>query len=324
VGEEGVIMTNLFSSLNRWAHRQEENFFTEAFVFLLNHLLENETESGKRLLNWLCFDGENHFLDEFPTVSTQFVTDEGRPDVSIKAPGIFVLIEVKKGSGLGDRQLERYRKVLDSSDATIRRLVLLTAFSVGSEDRPDKDIRWSDVADWLKANPMNGSVSQFLVIQFSEFLKEEGMTIERVSWEYMNGVKAHLNLMKMVAKGLEKANIKAAHWRSAWEYSGFNLESSQFWVGVEYPYYEYLSMNTEKIDYDKLQFNALGKQSDVPGVGQVEREILENGKAWIGLNLEHESVCFFSLSAENQLKVIRQFLETALQDFVKCLVKTNE
>jgi len=314
-------MDNLFSSLNQWAHRQEENFLTEAFVFLLNHLLENEAEIGKQLLNWLCFDNENHFLDQLPTVSTQVVTDEGRPDIRIQSPDIFVLIEVKKGSGLGDRQLGRYRKVLNSSDAAIRRLVLLTAFSVETDEdeRPDIERRWSDMTDWLKTHPTTDSVSSFLVNQFLDFLKEQAMTIERVSWEYMNGIMAHLNLMRMVEKGLEQAQIPFGPLSSRWDYCGFYVDTKQFWIGVEFSAHEYVAMASESATYDQGRFNAL----DIPTVPGVEREILDNGKAWIGLNLEDESAHFFSRSAESQLALIREFMISAYRDMKACAVKSK-
>lgn len=34
---------NLFSALWKWAARDDENFITEAFAYVLRHLLEHET-----------------------------------------------------------------------------------------------------------------------------------------------------------------------------------------------------------------------------------------------------------------------------------------
>ena len=43
-------MSNLFSNLYQWPHRQVENFVTETFAFVLPRLVEAEPKLGKRFV----------------------------------------------------------------------------------------------------------------------------------------------------------------------------------------------------------------------------------------------------------------------------------
>ena len=50
---------NLFFNLHRWAVRQDENFTTEAYVYLLNHLFKYEPTIATNIIRKMT-DG---FLD---------------------------------------------------------------------------------------------------------------------------------------------------------------------------------------------------------------------------------------------------------------------
>ena len=45
--------TNLLIQLRRWANRQDENFTTDAFVHLLNHLVTFQPSAAMRVLTHL-------------------------------------------------------------------------------------------------------------------------------------------------------------------------------------------------------------------------------------------------------------------------------
>lgn len=76
-------MQNLLCNLCRWAHRQDENFVTEACAFLLDYLLDHEPHLGRSLLAFLCGGPTGFWNDEThrPVVTTQWSTEEGRPDI---------------------------------------------------------------------------------------------------------------------------------------------------------------------------------------------------------------------------------------------------
>lgn len=206
-------MENLFANLFRWAHRQDENFVTEAFAFVVNYLLDHEPSTGIALLQWLCFgeDAADMFQSGRPQVVLQFPTEEGVPDIKIIADDLMALVEVKKGSGLGKRQLERYRAILNGQQAETKRLILLTHFPVefgrGGE-RPDRHVTWHQVARWLQDHSkVPDSVSSFLISQFTGFLERQRMAIQHVGKEYVSGMEAYVRLVTMIERALDVAGI---------------------------------------------------------------------------------------------------------------------
>src|ERR1022692_3633317 len=92
-------------------------------------MLIHDGLTAQGLLQWLCFTPEesSFFNLERPTVTTQCNTDEGRPDIRIGIPAkVLIFLEVKKWSGLGREQLQRYRTVLSDANVPVTRLILLT------------------------------------------------------------------------------------------------------------------------------------------------------------------------------------------------------
>ena len=122
---------NLFSSLYRWARRQDENFTTEGFTWLLGYLVREEPEAGRAIVSWVCLGNCHHPLREPVLITTQQITPDGKPDIRIDANELVALVEVKKGSGLSKDQLPRYRAALNRMKGDRRRrLILLTRDSV--------------------------------------------------------------------------------------------------------------------------------------------------------------------------------------------------
>ena len=67
---------NLLVNLHKWASKQDENFTTEAFVFLLNYLLDHEPEIAVNVLRKMT-DG---FLSlNPPFVSFVFPKEKAHP-----------------------------------------------------------------------------------------------------------------------------------------------------------------------------------------------------------------------------------------------------
>lgn len=77
---------NIFVTLSKYGSSEAENYLTEAFVFLLDLLLERTPEIGLAFVNKVCGLSGNRQLStpEAITISTQIVVDEGRPDIQIK------------------------------------------------------------------------------------------------------------------------------------------------------------------------------------------------------------------------------------------------
>lgn len=92
-------------------------------MYLLNYFLENEKPLGTDLLNFICFKNEEIAFseEEAIVITTQKFTDVGTPDIELKSNDKFIYIEVKHDSGLGNQQIERYRKALDKEHAFIKK-----------------------------------------------------------------------------------------------------------------------------------------------------------------------------------------------------------
>ena len=109
---------NLFSNLNRWAIRQNENFTTESLVLILKRLLLERPDIACSLLKDLTYG----FLDlseeqaKRTSIQTQTTIDEGKPDIEITVDNYLGHIEVKIDSELGEDQLTRYRQALESAE----------------------------------------------------------------------------------------------------------------------------------------------------------------------------------------------------------------
>ena len=77
---------NLLVRLHKWASRQDENFLTEAFVHLLQHLPAYEAEAGVRLIGRLTNGVIAESADHAKAIEIrpQVVSGEGTPDISIR------------------------------------------------------------------------------------------------------------------------------------------------------------------------------------------------------------------------------------------------
>jgi hypothetical protein len=121
---------NLLVRLRKWVHRQDENFLTEAFVHLFEHLLAYSPKAGTSLLrrvtgDLICLEPAKTGLAH---VSTQVTLADGRPDIRIDAPDCVVLIELKVESELHNKQLRRYRLALNESRCGKKGLIFLSRY----------------------------------------------------------------------------------------------------------------------------------------------------------------------------------------------------
>jgi len=216
---------DVFSSLYRWAYRQGENFTTEAFVFLLNELRDRDPAISCALLNWLCFDGVPPFCASNPPIICPWSKHTGgTPDIRIEGSNELVLVEVKKGSDLHQGQLAAYRSILKNeiSSAGNKSLVLLTAYhaTFGPHEEPDVWKRWGDVEEWLGKRSSSDPVAKFLIDQFRGFLRGEGMALNRVEWQYYEGVKSLISLTDMLQQALRDANVPTTQTSTGWGWRG--------------------------------------------------------------------------------------------------------
>jgi len=308
---------NIFSALAKYNSAIDENYLTESFVFVINTLLQQEHSIGIEILNQLCVEN-NEFsfdTDEDISVSTQEVTEQGTPDIRVSSLNKVIYIEVKHDSAVDLEQLRRYKEHLKSLSAPIKRLILLTKYPVDFNEHQgiaDKHVRWSEVHIWLANVKPQDSVTAYLIKQFKSFLEVKGMSIEKVGWEYINGVPAFNNLISMIDAAIKDAEIPfySAYPKSAgWDFKGFWLENKEFWCGIHYN--NPLVVTFELIDKEK--FNA--KLVETPSY------TVKQGKERMWFRLPLEDIHFFALDKDKQLEEITKFVKTAYAEAQQMRVK---
>lgn len=303
-------MKNLFSTLAKYSLPQDENYLTEAFVFLINSLLANEKFVGIQILNRLCAENDELIfrIEDDIAVSTQYITNLGIPDIKISSPNKLIYVEVKDYSPVKATQLKRYREVLKSSDCGFQKLILLTRYAVNYEEHkgiPDRQVCWFELYNWLKSLEPHHAISTYLIDSFNSFLEDKRMSIERVTWEYINGLPAFNNLINMIEAAIKSIGIpfhKNYPRAAAWDSKGFWLENKKYYCGIYY---------TAPLT---LVFKAFNKKDiDIGKVASPTYPIKE-AFASIWFMLQLEDVHLFSLDKDKQLEEITKFIRTAYNE----------
>ena len=235
-----VTMQDIFSSLARAGISSEENYLTEAFVYVLKLLLVHQPTLGLHVINQLC-DLPERLADPVSiTILTQASYLSGRPDIEIRCGSdTLVLVEVKHDSPLGFYQLERYHAELQQSGVSQTRLVFLTRSRSAAQSTsltPDKYVHrcWYQVNDWLMNAEITEPVCKHIVDDFLNFLEGKKMSHKKVTWEYMEGVLALNNLIAMLETAVVELwpNLRTRR-TAGWNWKGLYLDSS-VWCGIRY------------------------------------------------------------------------------------------
>lgn len=313
---------DVFSSLYRWARAngQGENFTTDAFASLLREMIDRDSELASRFLGWLCFGSEKCcFFGRETKIDTQWTAQDGRPDIRITDRQAVAIVEVKTESDLRPDQLKDYRKILEKESAEEKRLVLLTIFkaSVGDDEKlPNFHWwRWHEVEARLSANSSSEPVVQFLIEQFTTFLRGAGMAYDRVEWQYVDGVKSLVDLAHMLVEACNQAQVElsTSKPRSSWgfgdPYVGLNTDGKQFWVGVWWNRPRFVCFQFDDAPADTNKLN-----EETPNW-----QLAPNGKWERLLDLLSEDVHFFSRSKNHQVDVLAKFVKEAYDAARRCL-----
>jgi len=309
---------NIFARLHKWAVRQDENFLTETLAVMLEHLLLLAPEVGTRLISRIT----GGFIDVPSSDATaieiqpQVEAVQGRPDLEICVPHRLVWFEVKVESELRAGQLEGYRVLLGERGYEHTKLILLTryreTFAAGAA-RPDLEIRWFELADWLEcelgALEVAGEVAGFLSRQFLDFLEARGMTLAQVGKFMPEGLRALSNLLNMLFEAAMACKVSPKK-SAAWDSMGITLDGLKYWVGINFTDPEKLWFGTYtrcRIDPEAAGRLGLGdeltEESWVPG----------RYRWWHGVALDSEEVHFFSRSKVSQMEWLEVFLRDCLK-----------
>ena len=306
---------NIFSALAKYNSAIDENYLTESFIYIVNTLLSRERTLGIEILNKLCFENSNvcFTINENIYISTQDMTEQGIPDIKISSPDKLIYIEVKRKSDVGYRQIERYKEALLSSSASIKCVNLITRDPIDfktDEEKPHKHIRWYEVYNWLDTTRKGAkdAVSIYIIQEFMVFLEVKQMTIQKVGWEYINGVPALVNLMNMIEIAIQRTALRIYKRQPSWWYIGYYVENSDYFCGIFYD--EPSVIKFELSDRNKFDKNLIKKTSN----SFEDKEMLR-------FRLPLEDNHFFSLNKDDQVDMITNFLKTAYEDAQRMRIK---
>lgn len=311
---------NLFLALNKWAKRQDENFTTDVFAYVLKYLLRTKPVLGVSMLSCLtdgelAIDGSQAARVEIATQlsgSDTITESKKRPDITISlSESHRVYVEVKVGAGVEITQLEHYQRMLDDSGFPHTTLVLLTKNSADLSD----EIRslcvmrqWQDVHNELSRGRQSvkwedeDRVTLFLIDQFMGFLGGKNMTMQRINWQLPEGIRSLSNLLQMLAEAISALGHKPGfNFGSC--YMGYKIkQEGKYWVGVTFDKPKILLFQTENTTIDKGAAKTLN-----------QGYIRKNGDWIFEMDLESEEVHFFARSPESQLEAIKEHIRKGIE-----------
>jgi hypothetical protein len=254
------------------------------------------------------------------SISTQEVTELGRPDIKISTSDKLIYIEVKHESPLGENQILRYTNALATSNASIKHVVLLTRYDIDwqqkePKEKPYKHIKWMNVYQLFseELESIKDPINSYLIKSFMRFLEAKQMSIQKVGWEYIKGIPEMLNLMSMIEFCIENAGIKLYQQYPravALEWRGFYLESNNYLCCVYYS------------DPTIILLQIVNKEGHDKSKVINPSYTVEEDKKSIWFYLPLEEFYFFSLEKEKQIEVITNFIKKSFKEAKQ--MKNNE
>jgi hypothetical protein len=313
---------NLLVALRKWASRQEENFYTEAFVHLLRNWLRNRPESAMEVLNTIL--GPDFVTeDDCKTLEVipQSRVDDLQPDIRIKiSKKLRAIIEVKVGQTPNWNQLKEYRNELDQRRSSSRKcLALLTRDRIEPirSAEPELEylhVQWHDVAKSiakeLGSMEEKDGTSAYLGVQLLDFLTARRMTMNRVDKGIVSGVPALASLVEMLRSAVDTCFRASPDWKLPkpryWDdgSSGlyFGPSGEDYWCGVFHNNGGILFFQAYGLDRTAMK--------DVAG-WSLGSEGNDKDDVWKH-ELDLESKGFFDLSLEQQKNRISDFIRDRL------------
>lgn len=303
---------NIFKTLKRGNQREEE-FFSASLAILLAEIPELTSFLIENLLN-VEMDVKNLEIKLEESFS------EGRIDISIKSLNLDIFIENKISADLGDFQLERYSNHAKNR-STETKLILLTRYYIDDDSIKyiDKHVFWSELYSLIELfknskldhRKVEDNKKIYLLKQFLDFLKDENMSDEKVSWEYSEGVKSFLNLLNMIQSVLdilkkEKVINNYGTIYPGTKWAGIYINQQDFWVGVHYSDLHELCFSIQESFKERCGDNKFEKLKRRP-----------DGTPYYVYNFNEKY--FLAFSKEKQKIEIYDFIKACINDLNKSI-----
>ncbi|MBN4064101.1 hypothetical protein JYU04_00015 [Dehalococcoides mccartyi] len=293
-----------------------ENLLSEAFANLLTHIADSHPAEASRLLNRIT-DGALQVPDEqweLVDITTQISADANNyPDIEIKGSDFICWIEAKDGGDPEVDQLARYHNLLVARSEQNKALISLTRSRLLPVELPllRPAVGWSQIAVWLSEAFWNGQndldpTVAHLKTEFLNYLGGIGMTVNKVGFELVSGLKQLENFRALIRECLELESGVNPHSVAATDAIRYYVPdpngSMALVVLIKFE-------NPEKLGFESVD-RFLPAHIELPD---------DWTRPWKGahkkdLNLADESVYFFSRSVASQAALVRGFIRECLDE----------
>lgn len=311
---------NLLTALHKWAHRQDENFITDAFAHLLRHLLEAAPPIACEVLRLLIPDDVSLQPEECSevTVTTQSPSETGTPDMTVAWGTSLLFIEAKVDSGFGTSQLPRYRKLLDkqleSGNVENGWLTTLTRRHVPDSAMMEsgcRSVRWQTVVehlDRLSDEVIPDPVTRHLIQQFTAFIRQRMIEMQQITPELTAGVASLRRMLEMINQSLKDQEISIHQKMSGWYKVGYWLNRKRWRVFISYRHPHVVVFETSDVPISELHKAQIS-------TGEFHKPTKGNKRLqWLNrLDLNDNDGEFYGLSPHGQKDRLDSFIRTSVE-----------
>ena len=233
------LFTNLFKYLPSETVSPIENYLTEIFAYILkNSKLFRDNFFETFIIEDLTI--KNKVKKEHILTQVYYLADKNSFfDIQILNDDYAIIIENKVDSDFGENQLQKYNEYLTEFPQETKFIITITKSIYENQNfsYADYTITWLDIYSKLLTDE---NISKYekeyaeLLTNLRHFLKENGMGLDKVTWDLSRGLVAENNLINMIEsvtkelchseyKELKCGNIKNQHYSTLGFYSEITI-----------------------------------------------------------------------------------------------------
>ena len=271
-------MESIFSLL--WKRKDiPEDFRTEILCWILKSL-----NTHSILENFLEKIGLKIQLNK-PNIITQRTVQVGRFDIAIYDHDSLIIFENKWNSQSSINQLVKYDNYLKSCGKKNTALIHITKdYKRINKKFKTKFIKisWSKLYEILLEYESNEIIKEFI-----KFLEDEGVAMNKVTWEIISGSKAIYSLTRIIARATEELKLN---------HKWLNASSDYTAQCIQDKLYVYFLLKEAKLYFCVFD----NRPSE-----EFSNTIWEND---YGIFFDFDKECFFHKSLEEQIDVMKNFI----------------
>jgi hypothetical protein len=324
------MIENIFINLFRYKPVEgltpEENFITEAFVYLLNQSKHKEDAFIIKFLELLKIHIDSKGLKRLK-IETQncFYTKHNIraiPDITLILDNNYYFIEVKVSSDLNEyqidtdgelttiNQIEKYKSIIIPSNHNSY-IYTITNRTIDYDNKYlpfDSKLLWSDIYNLVSGYVNNTDTKLNLLFEFKSFMEDLKMNLPEVTYEYKKGMESFLNLLEQIELVLKRLNI--LHKRSIGaEYFGYYIYKNEQHRKETRAnaYYGWIGSSWEP-DFIKFQYN------DPIAKSMIEKSNLSKDFGFSKFDKAYEKYFkfkdehYYCLTAEEQISKLTEWI----------------